>query len=69
MGIRAIFDFEAASVIGPRTALFGARRTARGLAAETASYGVSPTAASDVATWKLKLSSRYRRTTSPSWDS
>jgi hypothetical protein len=29
--------------------------------------GVSMIAASGVATWKLKLSSRYRRTTSPSW--
>jgi hypothetical protein len=30
-------------------------------------YSVSATAASGVATWKLKLSSRYRRTTSRSW--
>ena len=47
----------------------GAERPhARGVAAGPA-YRVSATAASGVATWKLKLSSRYRRTTSPSWDS
>ena len=32
-------------------------------------YGFKTTAASGVATWKLKLSSRYKRTTSLSWES
>ena len=35
----------------------------------SAVYGFSATAASGVATWKLKLCSRYSRTTSPSCES